>query len=225
MTTMAAYDLEEQEQLDELKTWWKQYGNLVTAILLAVAVAAAGWQGWNWYQRNQAGQASAIYTAIQQAAGRGDAKRTKELAGELIDKYSGSMYAAMGVLVSARVQIESGDTKTARAQLEWAADKAGDESLRDLARLRLAIVLLDEKAYDEAAKQLARDPSSPFLARFGELRGDLAAAQGKAAEARTAYEAAMKAAEAKHKAAGDSTTGGNYREMLRAKLEQLGGAR
>lgn len=222
---MAAYDLEEQEQLDELKTWWKQYGDLVTGILAAVALAAAGWQGWNWYQRNQSAQASVIYGAIQQAAQRGDAARAKGLAGELIDKHAGSMYAAMGVLVSARMQVDSGDVKTARAQLEWAAAKAGDDSLRDLARLRLAIVLLDEKAYDEAARQLAGEPSPAFLARFNELRGDLAAVQGKNAEALVAYEAAAKAAEANHRAVGDAAPGEGYREMLRVKIGQLGGAK
>ena len=219
---MAVYDLEEQEQLDELKTWWKQYGNLVTGVLLAAAVAVVGWQGWNWYQRNQAVQASSLYSLLLQTSSQRDAKRTKEVAGELIDKYSRSTYAAMGALVSARTQLEAGDSKTAQAQLGWAVEKADDEGLRDLARLRLAIVLLDEKAYEEAAKQLAKDPSAPFLARFGELRGDVYAAQGKAKEARAAYESAIKQTEAANKGGGEAGGGSNYREMLRAKLEQFG---
>jgi predicted negative regulator of RcsB-dependent stress response len=92
---MATYDLEEQEQLDELKTWWTMYGNLVTGILVAVALAVAGWQGWNWWQRQQAVQASAVYSSLQTAAAQRDAKRARELAGELIDKYSLTAYAGI----------------------------------------------------------------------------------------------------------------------------------
>ena len=54
----------------------------------------------------------------------------------------------MGVLVSARAQVAAGDLKTARAQLAWAVDSVDDDGLRDLARLRLAIIMLDEKAFD-----------------------------------------------------------------------------
>ena len=221
---MAVYDLEEQEQLDELKTWWKQYGNLVTNILLAVVLVAASWQGWNWWQRNQTAQASVVYASLQQATAQKDSKRTRELAGELIDTYSGSPYAAMGALVSARLQVESGDTKTARLQLSWVVDHADDQGLRELARLRLAVILIDEKAYDEAAKQLAIEPSTPFLARHAEIQGDLLAAQGKLSEARAAYESALSKLDA---AAGtkDETAKSRrgYSDVLRAKLDLLGG--
>jgi len=145
---MAAYDLEEQEQLDQLKTWWKMYGNLVTGVVTAAALVALGWQGWNWWQRNQAAQASGLYGVLQQAAAQKDAKRSREVAGELIDKYSRTPYAGLGALISAKVQVEGGDAKTAQAQLTWAVEHAQDEAVRDLARLRLAAVLLDEKSYD-----------------------------------------------------------------------------
>ena len=96
---MAVYDLEEQEQLAELKTWWNQYGNLVTSVALVVALAVASWQGWNWWQRDQAAQASAVYGGLQVAANQRDAKRTRELAGDLIDKFPRTAYAAMGPMV------------------------------------------------------------------------------------------------------------------------------
>ncbi len=188
---MATYDLEEQEQLDELKTWWSMYGNIVTGILVAVALAVAGWQGWNWWQRQQTAQASAVFSALQNAAAQKDAKRARELAGELIDKYSVTSYAGMGALLAARAQVDAGDAKNARVQLAWAAENAKDPGLRDLARLRLAAVMLDEKAYDEAMKQLATEPGASFAPRFAELRGDVLAAQGKVAEARTAYDLAL----------------------------------
>jgi predicted negative regulator of RcsB-dependent stress response len=218
---MATYDLEEQEQLDELKTWWKMYGNIVTGILLAVALAVAGWQGWNWWQRQQAAQASVVFSALQNAAGQRDAKRARELAGELIDKYSVTNYAGMGALLAARVQIDAGESKNARVQLTWAAENAKDPGLRDLARLRLAAVMLDEKAYDEAMKQLAAEPAAAFAPRFAELRGDIFAAQGKFVEARNAYDLALTKFDALAKD-DESRRRGAYKEVVQTKRDSLG---
>lgn len=184
---MAVYDLEEQEQLDELKTWWRQYGNLVVNIALVVAVILAGWQGWNWWQRKQSGEAAAVYSSVQLAVSQQDAKRARELAGTLIDQYPRTTYAGMSALIAARLQIDSGDAKNAKVQLEWAALNATDPALRELARLRLVSVLIDEKAYDEAIAKLATPALPGFAVRHGELKGDVLAAQGKSAEASAAY--------------------------------------
>jgi predicted negative regulator of RcsB-dependent stress response len=214
---MAHYDLEEQEQIDSIKTWWKMYGNLVSGVILAGSLAVISWQGWNWYQRTQAAQASAIYGVLEQAVAARDAQRVKAAAGELAEKFGGTSYAALGALVAARQSFEAGDLKTAKAQLSWAADKGKDE-IKDLARLRLAAVLLDEKAYDEALKQLESAHAAAFAARFLELKGDVLAAQGKKPEARTAYKGALDKGEV------HEGRGGAGRELLRQKLENLGEA-
>lgn len=219
---MATFDLEEQEQISELKTWWRMYGNLVTGILLAVAIGVAGWQGWNYYQRKQAAEASAAYAAVQKAAAERDAKRAREAAGELIDKYPGTAYAAMAALTSARLQFDAGDLKTAKAQLQWVVDKARDKDLRDLGRLRLAHVLFDEKALDEALKLLSEEPAQAFATRFNELRGDLLAAQGKKAEARAAYQAALARQAADQPAAIPAGRDTQYRDLLQMKADSLG---
>jgi len=221
---MATYDLEEQEQLDELKTWWKMYGNLVTGILVAVALAVAGWQGWNWWQRQQSVQASAIFSSLQTAAAQKDAKRARELAGELIDKYSITAYAGMGALLAARAQVDAGDAKNARVQLAWAAENAKDPGMRELARLRLAAVMLDEKAYDEAMKQLAAEPMASFAPRFAELRGDVFAAQGKTTEARNAYDLALQKFDALAKD-DETRQRGGYKEVVQSKRDALGAAK
>ena len=129
---MATYDLEEQEQISELKTWWKMYGNLVTAVLLAISMGMVGWQGWNWYQRKQAAEASVIYAVVQKGAMERDAKRVRDAAGELIEKYPGTAYAVMAALTSARMQFDAGDMKASRVLLQWVADKSSDKDLRDL---------------------------------------------------------------------------------------------
>jgi predicted negative regulator of RcsB-dependent stress response len=187
---MAAYDLEEQEQIAEIKAWWKQYGNRLINVATAVALAVLAWQGWNWYQRSQSAQASAIFGALQQAVQEKDTQRIKAASGELLEKFSASPYAALGALTSAKAMVEAGDAQTAKAQLLWASENARDE-LRDLARLRAAAVLLDDKAYEPALAQLDGASSPAFEVRFLDMRGDVLAAQGKKTEASLAYRTAL----------------------------------
>jgi predicted negative regulator of RcsB-dependent stress response len=213
---MAHYDLEEQEQIDSIKTWWKMYGNLVTGIVVAASLVVVSWQGWTWYQRNQAAKASAIYAVLEQAAAMRDAQKVKVAAGERAEKFGNTSYASLGALVAARHSFDAGDLKTAKTQLTWAAEN-GKEEIKDLARLRLAAVLLDEKAYDDALKQLDSAHAAAFAARFLELKGDVLAAQGKKSEARSAYKAALDKSEilaSRGAAAG--------RQLLQQKLDSLG---
>ncbi len=188
---MATYDLEEQEQLAALKAWWQESGNLVLAVVTLVLVALAAWQGWNYYQRKQAIQASSLYEAVQTAAGAGDLTQVREAAGAIIEHYPRTAYAAMAALVSAKANFQGGDLKTARAQLAWVADNAKDPGLRDIARLRLVSVMLDEKAYGDALKALDAKHGAAFDALFLAARGDVLVAQDKKDEARSAYQAAL----------------------------------
>lgn len=211
---MAHYDLEEQEQLDTLKTWWKMNGNLVTTVVTVFCLAVVAWQGWSWYQRGQSTQASAIYAVLEQAVAAGDAQKTKAAAGELAEKFGSTPYASLGALLAAKQSFEAGDLKTAKAQFGWAADNGKDE-IKDIARLRLVATLLDEKAYDEALKQLSTGHSPAFDARFLEMKGDVLVAQGRVVEARAAYKAAQE------KNMGKVGAG---HELLQQKLDHLGEA-
>lgn len=218
---MAAYNLEEQEQLAEIKAWWKLYGNRLLNVALVAAVIVLGWQGWNWRQRAQSGEAAAIYSALQKAIQGEDTQRVKAASGELLEKFDGTPYAAMAALTSAKAMVEAGDAQTARAQLLWASGNAREE-LRDLARLRAATALLDEKAYDQALAQLdgASPASSAFLPRFQDLRGDILFAQGKKAEAAAAYRTALARLDDLEKNGGG---GSIFRELIGQKIDALGG--
>lgn len=219
---MAHYDLEEQEQLDELKAWWKQYGNLLTNILLAVALTVLAWQGWQWYQKRQAAEASAIYAVLEQAVMARDTQKINNVAGELTEKYAGTPYATLAALLAAKHSFEAGELKAAKVQLNWVVEHGRDES-RDVARLRLAAVLLDEKSYDDAYKLLESTHAAAFDAMYAELKGDLFSAQGKKADARTAYQAALDAIAAKAKADGATEAPRTpQRELLQQKLDALG---
>lgn len=214
---MAVYDFEEQEQLSQLKAWWEQYGRLVTVVAVAAAIASVGWQGWRWYQGKQSAEAGALYFAVQQAASHGEPQKARDAAGRIIDNYSGTVYADLAALVSANAQFAAGDLKNARVQLEWAAEHGNDPALRELARLRLATVLLQDGALDQALARLGSAPAGPLKARFDDLRGDVLAAQGKTAEAKAAYQAALDAA-------GQEAKGSDaLRQIIRVKLEGLGG--
>jgi len=225
---MATYDLEEQEQLAELKLWWKQYGNLLINVLTAVAVVFIAWFGWNWYQRNQTGQASQVYGVLQKAVQEKDSQRMKAASGELLEKFSGTPYASLGALTAAKAMVDASDAKTAKLQLQWVVDHGKDE-FRDLARLRLATLLLDEKGYADALKQLEGSVSAGFEARFLDTRGDILAAEGKKAEAAAAYQAALDklaaAAKAAKGAAASSRADSVYRELIGQKLDAVGGSK
>jgi predicted negative regulator of RcsB-dependent stress response len=225
---MAAYDLEEQEQIAEIKAWWKQYGNRLVNVATAVALVVLAWQGWNWYQRNQAAQASVVYGALQKAVQEKDTQRIKAASGELLEKFGGSSYAALGALASAKAMVEAGDAQTAKAQLLWASENARDE-LRDVARLRAAAVLLDEKAYDQALAQLDRASSTAFEVRFLDMRGDILAAQGKKTDAASAYRTALtRMDESKSDGTGpgwQDEANAVFRQLIEQKIDALGGGR
>src|SRR5262245_6647302 len=208
---MSAYDLEEQEQLAALKAWWKEHGGVVALSALLVAAAIAAWNGWGWYQRSQAAQAAALYETLQKAARANDLKATRDTAGTILENYPRSAYAPLAALVSAKVQFQAGDLKTARAQLQWVVERAKSDEIRSIAALRLANVLLDDKEPDAALKALEAKPHPSFEALYAAQRGDILASQKKREEARAAYRAALEKAEP-----------GPLREGLRLKLEALG---
>lgn len=215
---MAVYDLEEQEQISQLKAWWEQYGRFVTAIAVVAALTSVGWQAYNWYRNNQAAEAGALYYAVQAAVESGDAARTRESAGQLIERFPGSAYADMGAMLSASMQFAQGEAKNARTQLEWLAANGRDPMMRDLARLRLAAVLLEEGSRAEALAALEKPPVAGLSSRFDDLRGDILSLEGKPTEARKAYQAALDALAREGVAAGDA-----LHEVIRVKSESLEG--
>ena len=211
---MSNLDIQEQEELDTLKSWWREHGNRVITAITVVLFAFAAWNGWQWYQRSQAGQASGLYDALQQAATEKDTKKVRDAAGTLIAEFPRTAYAALGALVSAKVQFEAGELATAKTQLEWVTQNARDPELQGIARIRLANVLVDEKAYDAALKTLDTKFEGEFESMSVGLRADILALQGKKAEARTAYKAAIDKI--------DATKGAGQRERIQMKLDALG---
>jgi predicted negative regulator of RcsB-dependent stress response len=207
-------DLEEQEKVAELKAWWNQYGTMILSVLLAAALGFAGWSGWQVYQRSQAEKASAVYEALGKAIQENDAKAVREASGTLVESFPRTHYAAMGALLAARHYVDREDLKSAKAQLQWVIDGAPSEDLRDLARLRLGSVLLDEKAYDEALRIAEAPHGAAYDAQFAALKGDVLVAKSQVAEAKAAYKVALEKASSEQRA---------FAESVRMRLEGLGG--
>ena len=205
-------DLQEQEQLDDLKAFWKQWGNLITWVVTACLLAYAGWNAWGWYQRDQATKASAMFDELDKAAVAGEADKVGRIFTDLKDRYGRTVFAEQGGLLAARVQFDKGQADAAKASLAWVADNAAEDEYRSVARLRLAGLQLDAKQYEAALKTLDADSTKPFAALVADRRGDVLLAQGKTAEARSAYQAAWKAM-------GDKV---DYRRLIEAKLTALG---
>ena len=211
---MAALDLQEQEQLAELKAWWARYGNLLLTSLIIIFLTIAAYNGWRYYQRSQALAAAAVFDQLQNAAASGDKAKAREISGVLLSNYGSTSFAPMGALITAKVQFEGGDIQTAKAQLQWVVDNSRDEELKHVARVRLAGVLLDEKRFDEGLKLLEATHPAHFDAIYADRRGDLLLAQGKSAEARGAWQEAL--------AKLDNKT--NLRGSVQLKLDLTGGA-
>ncbi len=210
-----AYDLEEQEQIETLKSWWKQYGNLITWLLIAALGAYAAWSGWNYYQRSQAAQAGQLYDEITRAVAAKDTARVLRGAADMREKFGRTAYAEMAALTAAKAAFDANDLNGAKAQLQWVVDSGRDEEYRALARIRLAGVLLDEKAYDEGLKVLSADVPAAFSGALADRRGDLLMAQNKVAEARAAYQEALQKSDAKSPG----------RQLIQLKLDAIGGAK
>ncbi len=207
-------DLQEQEQLDEFKAFWKRYGNLITWVITACLLAYAGWNGWGWYQRDQAAKASAMFDQLDQAALAGDADKAGRVFNDMKDRFARTALTQQAGLLAAKLQYEQGKADAAKASLGWVAENAVEDEYRAIARLRLAGVLLDTKDYDAALKALDGAQAKPFAGLVADRRGDVLLAQGKQDEARSAYQAA-------YQALGEQI---DYRRLVEAKLAALAAA-
>jgi predicted negative regulator of RcsB-dependent stress response len=208
-----AYDLEEQEQIASFKAFWASYGNLITWVLIIALAGYAGYNFWNAHNRTQAAEASGLYDQLLDSLQANDNAKVQRIATDVEAKFDGTTYAQMSALGAARSAFDAKDLKTAKQQLQWVVDHGNDE-YKSVAKLRLAGVLLDEKAYDDALKLLATDFLPQYKAEVADRKGDVLVAQNKPAEARTAYQAALDAMDKKNPG----------RQLVQIKLDAVGGS-
>ena len=210
---MAVYDLEEQDKIDDLKAFWRRWGNAISTVVIAVCLAFIGVQGWRWYQSKQADEAAVLYGAVASAVRASDVTKARDAMAQLAGRFGGTGYAPRGALLYAKLAWDQGDKAGAKVQLQWVIDRAAEDELKQVARYRLAEALLDEKQYDTALATLDAKHAEPFAGLYADLRGDALSAAGRHAEARAAYQAALAKFDAKSA----------YRNYVQVKLDTLPG--
>lgn len=206
-----AYDLEEQEQLDEFKAWWKQNGKMLTSLLVAVLVGYAAFQGWHFYQNKQSVEASTQYQELL-VVDEKDLKIIQAKSAMLMESFSGTPYAGRAALFAAKANYQANEVKSAKAQLDWAIKNAKETSVSALSSLQLANILAEEKDFEGALKLLNAPHDAGFDGLFADLKGDVLVSLGKNVEAKEAYQQALTKLEPK----------GKFRALTQQKLESLG---
>jgi predicted negative regulator of RcsB-dependent stress response len=205
-------DLEEQEQLDQLKHFWKQYGNLITWGLILVLGAVAAWNGYHRWQRDQSLQAAAMYDEVEKVVLGGDAQKAERAFNDMKDRFAKAAYTQQAGLLVAKMTYESGKVDTAKTTLGWLVENATDKGYASVARLRLSAVLIDTKAYDDALKLLGTGVADEFAGLADDRKGDIYILQGKKTEAKAEYGKAYKAFDEQSE----------YRRLVGVKLNALG---
>ncbi len=205
-------DLEEQEQLAEFKHFWMQYGSLITWTLIAIFGSVAAWNGYQYWQGKQGAQAAVMFEEVERAVQSGDAARIDRSLADMKERFAKTVYAAHAGLLVAKTHYDKGNLPASKLALESVVKSAPDDAFASIAKLRLAGLLLETKAYDEALSALSGSFSKDFAALASDRRGDIFLAQGKKSEAKAEYEKAFKTLDER----------AEYRRLVEVKLNALG---
>ncbi len=214
---MSAYDLEEQERISALKDWWDKWGTWVYLAVAAFFVGVIGVYFWRDYQGRQAAQAETLFKSVKKTAEEVNAnkeyKKLSEAANALSEKFPRTFQATDAQMMAAKSAFEAKDYAIAKTHLQWVVDN-GRDTHRNIARVQLASVMLEDKKYDDALKVLDGVKEDAFAGIANDARGDIFAVQGKRDEARAAYQVAVEKA-------GDRSP---LKAISQAKLDAFGGA-
>jgi predicted negative regulator of RcsB-dependent stress response len=155
-----------------------------------------------------------MFDQLDRAAQAGDADQAGRIFTDMKDRYPRTAFTEQGGLMAAKAQLDKGQTDAALGSLAWVAENGAEPEYQTIARLRAAGVLLDQKKYDDALKQLGGASSPDFAALVDDRRGDILLAQGKKDDAKAAYTKAWQAMDPKI----------DYRRLIEAKLTAMGAA-
>lgn len=183
----------EEEQLEQLKAWWAQYGKALMAGLAIGAIALLAWGGWEKWQSHRQTQAALAFHQIEQLMQASKPAMAAEAARKVASDYSGTPYAALALLLGARAASEQHDLAKAGLLLKDLIAKTKQADIVAIARLRLARVQWAQGKTQAALATLVTPPEA-FATMYAELRGDILASEKKWPEAYAAYAEALKRA-------------------------------
>jgi predicted negative regulator of RcsB-dependent stress response len=209
---MADEYLTDDEQAEALKSWWREnWAWVIAGIVLGVALLL----GWQYYQRYLVQRAAAAATTLDQYAGAivSDQAKAASLFKEMMDKYQATPYSLQAQLLKAQHAVEINDLPGAETALRAVMANGKDPELGQVARQRLARVLIEQGKYDEALALLDITKAGGFVARAHEIRGDALLAKQDQTAAIAEYQAAL--------AAYQNDSGADV-SLLQIKLTDLG---
>jgi predicted negative regulator of RcsB-dependent stress response len=205
-------DLEEQEQLDELKHFWKRWGDVITWLVIAVFGSYAAWMGWQSWSAKQSAQSATLFDTVERAAQSADMALLERSVADIEEKFASTSFAQQAALLAARIYQEKARPADARKQLAWVIDTSEDAGYQALARLRLSALLIEEKNFDAARQQLNAKVPLPFEPLIADRLGDIDLLENKPTQAIPHYQAAWKGLDAN----------AEYRRLIAVKLAALG---
>ena len=200
----------EDERLDQIKEWWKEYRWVIVGGTALGISAIGGWTGWSEYSRIQQESASALYQDVSVAVVQSDYEAALTAAEQLLDEHGSTGYAGKALLLMARASYEHGDSGQARRYLQQAMSEATEDATVHVARIRLAKLMIAEREYQEALNLLDVDEQQGFDSYYLELQGDAYLALGMDKQAHEAYLGSMDALR----------PGSQYEQILALKLNE-----
>ncbi len=201
----------EREQLDALKSWWKQSGKAIIIGAVLGLGSLLGWQQWQAGTQAARESASLEYDVLLADLENHNYQGVKDRGANILEKFQGTPYVALTALALAKVNVDEGELVAAHTYLQMVIDQSKDSQLQHVARLRLARLMLAQDQPQQALDLVKGVDAVGFASAYDELNGDIHAALGNSAEARSAYERAIAAMDA----ALDQTT-------IKMKLDDLG---
>lgn len=187
---MSVY-MTEEEQLENIKKWWRRYGNIITIIFSLILLCIAGYRYMNWHQDKLTQQASMTYESMMVAFSHQNIKGVRSYANELIKDYANTVYADVAHMTLAKVYVSKNKLDQAKTELQTVAEKSKMTSLKQIAKIRIARLLAAEKSYTNALKELSSVDDEAYLPVINELKGDIYGATGQYEQAITAYKLAI----------------------------------
>ena len=181
----------DDEQVEELKKWWRENGKSIIAGLIIGIGGLAGYQYWKESKIENARAASDIYAEVLVLQNKADKQEFIAKANSLLDEYGSTSYATLTRFTLAKQYAETGKWEEAITPLKSIIDNSRHDGYVHLARIRLANVYIQLDKYDDALALVNRNDNSEFQSLYDELQGDIYQAKGEIDKARNAYEKAL----------------------------------
>jgi predicted negative regulator of RcsB-dependent stress response len=207
------FNAEEQETLDKLGYFLRDWGKYLAAIVVLIIIAYVGDASWNWYQNKDTLKIAATYETFTEKFNAGDTNSVYQIADQMDKNYPSAEYTSMAAMLAAKMAKDKNNSTLAEKYLKFTIDNARDKGFVDIARLRLADIYIDEHKDSLVLPLLMAKHDKSFDALYYSKRGDLHLAKGDKNKARDSYKEALKIA-------GDNQS---VTQVIQMRLDVLGG--